>query len=281
MDFRYDSNIITRADEATVAVSDKDSFVWKTDLRATYRGDLGDKWRITAEMKGIITLHSERSNSDIFTNDNINIWPALRFNRPHRWWGDDFEHIINTEVNYTLQDYKKLHEFSYYSRFVNLEFGQRGTIWDTGKSTIRFDFKFYQSYDDTLDSVTYGLYFNQKFKLGEDKLSTTVETDFLQSRTASKDTVTYKLNNRYPIAISLFGADYKIIPKLNFWIIDTKRQRSSRGYERRINPSLTLRRRVGAWIWKLGYEYTRVLSQDKANFQYKRNEVFLNAAYRF
>lgn len=279
-EFAYDSNVITKADGSLItSISRQDSFVFKPTLRLNYLTNLGNKWSIDFGLRSVAKLHSARSTPDIYKNDNFTFEPAATVEKTNVVFGKPGTYYFTYEYNYQLQDYLKRHEFPYYSRSHNFETGQRANMFATGQTTLKGNFKFYENYNPAQNSLQPGLDLNQKFKIGENSLSTTLAVDWLTARAKINDTVTYKWNNRYPID---WGKNWNFTPKFNLWFVDTKYARVTRGIEKKWNPGLSFRKQMeDGGIWRLSYDFTRNISLDKQNQQYRRHEVALSYEKKF
>jgi hypothetical protein len=157
--------------------------------------------------------------------------------------------------------------------------GQRASPFSFGQTQLKGNIKLFESYNPSTNSIQPGLELNQKISIAGRKLSTTLGVDWLKSRSRTNDTVTYKLNNRYPIEL---GNNYNLTPKLNFSALDSKLRYASRGLERKFNPGITLRKTLeSGGIWRLSYDFTRNFSRDKRNQQYKRHELAISYELQF
>lgn len=277
--FGYDSNVISKADESVLAVSDQDSFVFKPTLRGNFNHQLSEKFSLLGGLRFAGKLHSRRSTPEVYKNDNFTLEPALTLERMHTLFNKKGTWYLTAEYNYQVQDYNRKHGFDYYSRSLNIELGERADFFETGQTDIKAKLKFYENYNPSSNSLQPGIDLNQKFNLGPSRISTTLAVDWLYARAAIDDTITYKFNNRYPWDID---KRWNLTPKLNFSVTDTKARRAQRGFEQKINPGLTLRRslRNGATL-RFIYDFTRNLSKDRRNQQYKRQEIAVSYEVRF
>lgn len=282
-DIRYDSNVITKADQAVLSVANQASMINKTTARASFEKALSDKWKIDASLKSSLKLHSQRSSPDIFKNDAAVLGASVSFDRKNDFFAKDSKHTIGYDLTYTLQDHKKQHKFSYFSTTHSLFFEETLKLWDVGTTSFKGTWKYYSHHLPTSENYQLVATVQQKFALSKTlRLSSTLQTTWLLGAQPTSDTIRYELNNRLPIPFA--DTDLTLIPYLGLSFLDTKNQSPTRGFERKMNLNLTLRkniRRENRYILKVGYDYTRNLSRDKANQQYSRHEVFFSGAYRF
>ena len=279
MEFSYDSNVITKADESVSSISQKDSFIVKPTIRLNNMTNLGGKWSLDSGLRTAMKLHSRRGIQDVFKNDNITIEPSFNLERQNMLFSEPGELFFLYEWNYQFQDYKKQHKISYYSRSHNFEIGQRASPFAIGQTSLKANFKFYENYDPGSNSLQPGAEINQKTKIAGRSLSTTIGVDWLFARKNTNDTITYKFNNRYPIEL---GNEYNLTPKFNFSVLDSQKSYATRGMERKFAPGIALRKTMEkGGIWRLSYDFTRNLSKDKANQQYRRHEVAISYEHRF
>ena len=69
---------------------------------------------------------------------------------------------------------------------------------------------------------------------------------------------------------------------MSLTFLDTLQQSATRGTEKTYTPSVELRKKINNNMSaSIGYNYTRNVSQDKANFDYKKHVVSfeLSASY--
>lgn len=280
-DFTYDSNVITRADEALAQVSNKDALIWKTGMLARYQFNFARAVSIIPELNSSVTYHSRRTQGDVFQNDNLVIAPALRSKIEHWSAGKPATMSLDYEFNYMLRDWAKSHKFQYYTRSHNFVVGERVRWFDTGATTLKLNIKFVENYNPSKNNYTPGVSLTQLFSLGGGlNLVTTVSGDYIHARDDVNDERNFKLRNSVTFTKFIEKIDFS--PALALSFKDTMKQKGARGNEFTLNPSLgftreLLKRLDGA----LDLTYTKNYSKDKRNYQYTKYEAHFGATYRF
>ncbi len=282
-DIRYDSNVITRADDAVVSVAGESSMVNKFTARAAYSRKLSNRWSLSSNIKGSAKIYTERSTPEIYKNDTAVLSFGISASAKNDLLADNSLHTFGYDFNHTLQDHTRTHSLDYFSKTHSVYFQETLRLWNAGPTKLKITWKFFGNHIPTSENFQFQFYGNQKIKLGKKlNLSTTLQTTWLFGKTTNSDTIRYELNNRLPIPLE--DTDLTIIPYLGLSFLDTKEQRAARGWEKKVNASVTGRlniNRESRYIVKLGYDFTRNFSQDTNNQQFTRHEVFLSGAYRF
>jgi tetratricopeptide (TPR) repeat protein len=280
-DFTFDSNVITQADGALVQVSDKDSLISKTGVLAKYQFNWRQRFSFVPELNASLTMHSRRSTPRVYQNDNISINPALRSKWEHFSRGKAATGLFDIEYAYMLRDYAQAHKFPYYSRSLNLVFGERVTWFATGSTTVKFSFKLAENYNPDRNALTPQVSFQQNVKIyGKYDLQNTFTADYLRARNDFNDEKNYKL--RHNVTIPNAFEKVGVTPSLSITMKDTMKQKGNRGNELLINPSVSLSRDL---IENLDstfeYSFSKNYSKDKLNYQYTKHEIKLGAGYSF
>ncbi len=280
-DFTFDSNVITRADEALAQVSNKDALIWKTGVLAKYQFNWNRTVSFIPELNSTISYHSRRSTPDVFQNDNISISPALRTKIEHWSGSKPATMLLDFEFNLMLRDWEKMHRFSFYTRYYNFVVGERVRWFETGSTTIKANIKFVDYYDPSKNSYAPGLSITQLFKVGDGlSLVTTASADYLHARNDFNDESNFKLRNS--ITFTRFFEKVDFTPTLALSFKDTMKQKGTRGNEFTFNPSIAFSRELVKRLdGTLDYGYTKNWSKDKRNYQYTKHEIHFGASYRF
>jgi tetratricopeptide (TPR) repeat protein len=280
-DFTFDSNVITRADEALAQVSNKDAILWKTGLFARYQFNFMRALSVIPEFNSSITYHSRRTQGEVFQNDNIIIAPALRTKIEHWSGGKAATMSLDYEFNYMLRDWAKSHKFQYYTRSHNFVIGERVRWFDTGATTLKLNIKFVENYNPSKNNYTPGLSITQLFGLGSGlNLVTTASADYNHARDDINDEKNFKLRNS--VTFANFWEKIDFTPALALTFKDTMKQKGGRGNEFTLNPSLGFTREILKRLdGALDFTYTKNYSKDKRNYQYTKYEAHFGATYRF
>lgn len=280
-DFTFDSNVITRADEALALVSNKDAVLSKTGMLARYQFNFARAVSVIPELNSSITYHSRRTQSEVFQNDNIVIAPALRTKVEHWSAGKPATMIMDFEFNYMLRDWAKAHKFQFYTRYYNFVLGERAKWFATGSTTIKANIKFLENYNPAKNNYQPGLSITQLISLGGGlNLTNTLSADYLHARDDFNDETNFKL--RHSVTFSKFIEKIDLTTALAMTFKDTMKQKGQRGNEFTLNPSIAFNRELlKRFDGTFDYGYTKNWSKDKRNYQYTKHEVHFGVSYRF
>ncbi len=282
-DIRYDSNVINKADNAILQTSSQSSMVSKTTGRAYYSKGLSDKWSFNGNTKLSAKFHTERNEPEIIESDAIIYALGFSFDQKNDVLTKNAHHNFGLDLNYTMQDHRQSDNVAFFSRYFQFSFAETLQILEAGPSAFSLAYKYYDHHLPTSSNVQFIFSYNQKSKLTETaQLSTTLQGTWLYGKQSSADSIRYELNNRLPILLD--GTDLTLISYLGLSVLDTRRNQPARGWEKKINFSVMLRKNIkreNHYLIKLGWDFTRNLSQDTLNHQYSRHQVFINGAYRF
>ena len=278
-DIKYDSNVVSKADESTLEVTHADSFALKPGFLLRYQENIKKTWSIIPELSSEYTYYTQRDEPVVYGSDNFIIAPAIRTRMEHFLYDSPSTLLLEVEENYTLQDYLREKKLLYYNRYLNFILGERSKPFQTGSTTLKLNAKFYESKDVDTNSISIGANLSQNFRyLEEYDLSVTLDFQRKTARLPIND------QNSLRIAANTnFVEVWKktdLNPFISLTVTDTKLQRPTRGYEFSFNPGVNISREYSKHLQgKLKYNFTRNWSRDVVNYQYKRHELSLGIEY--
>lgn len=277
----YDSNVITEADQALVAVSNKDSMLSKTSVLAKYQLNFAQTFSLVPEFSSTAIFYTQRETPRVYQNDNVTLAPALRTKYEHMSHGRPATALMDLEFNLMLRDYRQQHSLPYYSRYWNLTFGERLNWFATGSTTFKAALKAYENYDPGRNFYSPQISLQQNIKIfSKWDLSNSVTVDYAHARDDINDEKNYKF--RQSVALTRLIEKVDITPGYSITMKDTMKQKGSRGNEILVNPSVEIARNFVEWLdTSLEYAYSRNFSKSKTQYQYAKHEVTVTAAYSF
>lgn len=281
-DIEYDSNVVTRADEAILQVTGQDSMIVRPNFFAKYQMNVDGIYSVIPEISASYAYHLRRSVPDIFQNDNISVTPALRVKHEHLVKGSPATGLFDFEYNYMLRDYLKQHHMPFYSRYFNFVLGERAKLWATGSSTLKFNLKFFESQNPERTALIPGASFTQNIRIWRDRydLSNTLSWEYTRARNDANDEKNYKIRSSVTFPNIAPKLDLSTSASLN--MKDTMKQRGSRGTEFTFNPIFTLSKTFSEkQSYDLEYGFTKNWSKSKDSYQYTRNDIKLTGNYNF
>ncbi len=279
-DVKYDSNVVTEANEAVTKVSKKASALTKTEIGAKYEAVIDRTAVIAPEFTASYTRHTDQVTADVFQNDSWSVTPVVRNRVEYLISNKAAATNFDFEFNHTARDYTETHSLKYYSRYYNFVLGQRMSLIGAGNTTISANFKINGSYDPDQNATDPGVTLNQNIRFwGDNFLNLIASADFVRAKDPDWDRRNYRFTGMIYWPKLIFGSD--VSTSLDVTFIDTVNLRSTRGVEKTINPSLFLTRNFGKSLHlNLYYAYTRNISLDKATYDYSKHVTGLGIGYR-
>ncbi len=279
-DLEYDSNVVIRADGAITDVTNKDAPILRTNIFGRYQFNFGGIWSLLPELNSNIAFHMRRNTPEVYQNDNWSTTFALRGRHEHWLKEKAATGLLEAEYNYLARDYREEHKLPYYSSYWNFILGERAELFPIGPSTLKFNVKLYDSKDDTLSNVNPGVSFTQLWRLGHIEWIHSLSFDAVRARASANDERNYKYRTSTTFIKMFWETDFT--PSFAFSLKDPMEQRPTRGWEKNINPGVNFRRDVFKHAYmELDYQYTRNLSEDILNYQYRRHQVKTSFYYSF
>lgn len=275
----YDSNVITLADDALVDVSGKDSPYSRTSVLGKYQFNFDRAYSVIPELNLAATFYGRRSEPRVYQNDNIVFAPAVRSKYEHVSRGAPATALFDVEFNYMLRDYPQDHSLPYYSRSWNFALAERVKWLDTGTTTLRLAFKFFENFDPRRNALSPALTLQQNVRiLGAYDLQNSFTVDYFRARDAEFDETNYRL--RQAVAFPRLFEKVDVLPSLNLQLKDTMRQSYFRGTEFLFNPSISLLRPFAKNLeGSLEYSFSKNFSKSDDLFQYTKHEAKVGIAY--
>jgi tetratricopeptide (TPR) repeat protein len=281
MDTKYDSNVVTQADEAVTQVSNTGSFTQKVAANASFKLPFDIPVSITPDIAMSYTLHLNRAAPSVYQNDNLAMTPAIRTKYDHSVLGNVASALFDFEMNYMLRDYRQEHGLPFYSRYFNFVLGERVKLFSFGSTIAKANFKLYSSYDEGQNAIDPGISLTQSISApGNTGISVTYSMDYNRASDATNDRMTYRLSPSINMPQLFWEIDLNAA--LDLTVLDTRNQKATRGWEKAISPSLTATRQFGPSLFgNLNYAYTKNISADKENYAYSKHVTGLGLSYKF
>lgn len=279
----YDNNITQATDLPTVKTTQKESYIFDTELFAKYRWVFKRRFVANPEVRITRSKYGDQETPEVYTNDSYAFAPALRLRDEHKLFGEMASSLLDFEYNYTSRDRLSKHQYLYYGSAWTESIGEKFKFFSGGETTLKIKFKQYTAYDSNLDSKSITPSISQIFFLPKLKHLLLV---LIQSDMTTVNDDTQSADNH------LFRFDY-IVPEFynNFWslqasfaltLTDPKIGKETRGLEKTYNPSLKLTRNISpACQASLSYDYTKKNSKDEATYAFTKNVTALEIRYSF
>jgi len=278
---KWDSNIVTEADEATVTISDTSSFISSTRASGGYTYNLNTKLSIRPDAAVSGDYHFQRGEVRVFTNDQIAADVNVRAKNNHLIKGKPATLMFDVESNYTIRDKDKVHELPFYARHLKFVLGDKAFFTPIGSTTLKFSYKIYDSYSTPLDAKTFGISISQHLALIEfTRLTIAPSVDFKRAEDGDNNRNTYKIMTSFTVPELI--SRVTLNPSFTWTIDNTMNVFESRGLEMTYSASLGTSFKFTKNInGMLNYDYTKKTSKDKATYAYTKHVITLGATYNF
>lgn len=281
-DFKYDTNIVNQSDGKLVKVSYTGAALSKTGFFSKYEFILKNQVAVTPELSADYTIHSQRKNPTIFSNDATNISPAVRGRWDHMLFNEKAAGLPEYEFNLSLRDFKNQHTQSFYSRSHNIVLGERFKILSFGETTVKASYKISTNNNDGKNFTAPKGNISQNWGLGNYVLTTGYAFEAQQAvdTTNHQRTSTFNASFGLPNLFWSTNVDFSFALTLT----DTMNQYATRGLEKTYAPGVTLTKNIdkaGKFGVNLSYNFTKNSSDDKQSYDYTKSVIGLGGQYTF
>lgn len=280
--FRYDSNITLATDVPTAQSLEADTFIHETNFNIQYLAQAASRFTFTPFFRVRNTYHTDRENSSVYRNDTYNITTGLRNTFEHTLFSQQASFLFDVDYVYIGRSNNGEKIRPFFSRATTFTVGERFRLFSFGPTTIKYQYKDYLAYTNTLFNKTTSFSIDQiKSTSGGNLLIFLFRTDFIDqynNTNASQDSYLFRTDYLIP---EIFPT-YTLNLAMSLSFLDTKEQSATRGTEKTYTPSVELKKKINSHMSaSIGYNYTRNVSQDKSNFDYKKHVVSfeLSASY--
>ncbi len=278
---KFDNNVTLANDQSTTVQSKKESYILESEAFGKRDFVFKKRYIVSPESRVTYTRYTDTENATVYQNNAYLINFALRSKVEHTLRGQPASAIVEFESNYTARDKYQQKKLNKYATSKTFTIGEKFKLSSWGDSSLKFKYKDYNAYSDSLDNKTKTVVFDHTKITGMGHLVIFLVTlDFIENyRATSNSTDSY-----------LFRIDYlipEIIPQyslgfgLSTTLLDTKEQKATRGTEKNIAPSIDLSRDVTD-RFKVGfnYEFTKNISKSDSN-EYTKHVLQTELKYSF
>ncbi len=275
-----DSNVTFSPTETVIAKSKQSSPYSRNDFMGRYTFYYKNYLSIAPEMRFNYTRYYNRV-PEIYRNDNYLLAPAVRTAYEHHLWDKPASVLFDYEYADSQRDVDAKKKLEFSSRSNTLMIGDRFNYFASGETTVRLRHRIFDSYIDGNDSKTTSFVVEQNKALKKNFIVFYFSYDRLRANNNIFDTDSLTL--RGDLILSQFR-DAWALPSIGLALTSTDpvNDRSSRGRELLINPSLRLSRMLGkSWRANLKGDYQQNQSKNKDSFAYKKTIYALELEYLF
>lgn len=275
-----DSNVTFSPTETVIAKSKQSSPYSRNDFMGRYTFYYKNYLSIAPEMRFNYTRYYNRV-PEIYRNDNYLLAPAVRTAYEHHLWDKPASVLFDYEYADSQRDVDAKKKLEFSSRSNTLMLGERFNYFASGETTVRLRHRIFDSYIDGNDSKTTSFVVEQNKALKKNFIVFYFSYDRLRANNNIFDTDSLTL--RGDLILSQFR-DAWALPSIGLALTSTDpvNDRSSRGRELLINPSLRLSRMLGkSWRANLKGDYQQNQSKNKDSFAFKKTIYALELEYLF
>jgi hypothetical protein len=279
-DIKYDSNLTNQASGKLESVSYTGAVLSKTGFFVKYEKVFRNWIAVTPELSGDITIHANRKDPTIYTNDATNLTFAMRGRLDHTLKQKPAAGLIEYEFYHNTQDYKKVHSQDFKVLWHNFILGERFEFFKTGSTTAKISYKFSRNASPTSDYVAPKVSVAQNFSIASYILNSNLSWERQVARDMANDQTAYGLNNTFGVPKLFWNTNVDL--SLNFTFTDTMYQRSTRGIEQTYAPGVTFTKELSKLFnGTLSYTYTNNVSKDKQSYDYSKSVFGLGVQATF
>jgi hypothetical protein len=209
---------------------------------------------------------------EIFRNDNYFFAPAIRTAYEHSLFGNAASTLLDYDFNYAQRDVHGTEKLEFSSRAHVFMLGERFKFFSSGETVLRLKERFFESYISLSNSKTQSLVVEQTVGL---KSSTLLLYSSLDRTRVNREIFdSNALTMRADWLLPSFRDWFNPSVGLGITLTDPINDRSNRGPEKNLNPSLKFSKVLGkGFRLNSRLEHQQNISKDQKNFYYKKNII--------
>lgn len=278
---KFDTNVTLANDQATVTQSKKESYIFETEGYG--KKDFVFKKRLitSPDIRVVYTQYSDAKNATVYQNNSYLITYALRNRWEHTLWQKPASFLFDIERNYTARDKNKEKKRTKYATSQSFMFGEKFRFFGVGETTLKYKYKDYTAYLDTLNNKTTTFSLDQTiFTKNQHLIIVLFSADFVDTYNAtSNSTDSYLIRLDYLIPEIM--PQYTLGFSLTSTFLDTKEQSSTRGIEKTFAAALDVTRDITNNL-KANFNYELTQSTSKSEtYEYKKSVFLTEIKYQF
>ena len=281
LDFRYDNNITFSSDTPSVQATQKDSNIIETEAYAQRKFIFNRRWVVAPEIQWNLTYHQDRDSTEVYSNDSYKISPTVHVKYEHTAFGDPASILLSYDYAYNARDKEAIKDMGFYASSNTWTLGWRAKWFQSGETTLKFKYKNYEAYLNTLNNTTnsfsadhVAILPSQRimvFFFSYDDVKVEQESDSSRSYLARIDYIIPGIYNMYTLNLAL-----------NVNMIDEYNNTSKTSADISYAPSIKLTKNINKHFkLDLSYEYTMNTSEDTVNSEYTKHVSGMRLKYTF
>jgi tetratricopeptide (TPR) repeat protein len=278
LDGGVDSNVTFSPKEQEVTASKQSAPFLKTDAMGRYTFYQSDYFSFSPEIRFNYTKYFSEEQ-DVYRNDNYLVAPAVRTSYEHELWKRPASFLVDYDFNQVQRDIDGEKKLTFASRSHTFMLGERFNYFSWGESILRLRRRQFDSYEDSGDSTTTSLVFEQIRNFSLNTLLLYASFDMLRVRENFYDSNSQTI--RADFIFSRFQ-DY-FTPSIGFGLtLVNPYNNTDRGLEYLLNPNLRLSKTFGkSWRGNLKADFQDYSSKDTENYAYQKYTYSFELEYLF
>lgn len=276
---KFDDNISLTNEENNIQQSKKESYLFETEVYAKYDFVLKKRWIISPEARFSYLQHSDRSSPEVFQNDSFVMNLNLKNKYEHTVKAKPASLILDLDFSKNYKDYRSVKKREFYADSLSFTIGESISLFEIGDTSFKFKRKNYTGASQTINNHTNSFSVDQIFFLPIQHLVIALfDASFIDNyNNVSTNTDTYLIRLDY--IIPEIAPTYTLGLGLAYTITDTLEQKSTRGNEANMNPSIDFSKSLSQNSKiSINFDYTTTTSKDTS---YAYNKNVFTTEYRF
>lgn len=280
-EINYDNNITLATDVPTSQATQKESYIFDSTFNAKYLASFKNRYLFEPSLRINNKKHAESSEASVFQNDSYDLKVGGVFKFEHKVKDQPASFAIGLDHKYIARDRLQQKSKIFYARSTTLSFAETLRLNSYGDTTLRFKYKDYNAYTDSLNNTTMTLAADQIIILPDGTLFiAVVNADFIsvEQERDSTNAYLFRVDHLRPNFIS----NFTLSAGLGITLLDTKEQSVTRGTEKTINPSFKLIKKLTNDLsMQITYDYTKNTSDDESRYAYTKHVTGLRFRIKF
>lgn len=278
---KFDDNITLANLENDIIQTQKESFIFDTEVFYKHTFLYQKKILIEPEIRFTFTQHSDQTNSEVYQNDTYIFNFSLKNKYEHKLFEMPASFIFDLDYSKVGKDTHKVHKRDPYSKSLNITLGEAFSYFSAGDTTIKFKRKDYAGDSSSINNHTYEFSADQTLVLSSQNLMIFMLDASMVDNYNNKTTNTNSLLARIDYIIPEVFLHHTLDLALAETVTDTKLQKATRGTETSLNPSVDLSREITPHT-KVSVNYDFTSSKSKStDYTYQKHVISMELKYVF
>lgn len=280
----YDNNMTFATDFPTLKSTSKDSFINLISVGASSTRYFKRKYLFNPFFSFNSTYHSDRQNSDVFSNDSDEIIGGVKAGVEHKLFQSPATFTFSGDYSNIRTDRESKKEISSYSSSFTFSFEESFSLFDFGNTSLNYSMRLSSLYDSALDNKAYTLTVVQSLMRENTDLALIIlmysQNRLNDNKNSSSNTDSYMARIDYimPEVLPHFILNYSF----SILFLDTLEQREDRGIEKMYMPKIILTRKSSKKLQtSLSYEYILNSSLNEDIYGFSKYQIGLEFKYIF